>query len=52
MQCDLTGRVALVTGAAGAIGGAISRRLSEAGAAVIVADIDAERAAALAEGLP
>lgn len=52
MRFDLTGRVALVTGAAGAIGSAISRRLSDNGAAVVIADIDVDRAAALAECLP
>ncbi len=37
------GRVALVTGGAGAIAGAICRRLAEEGADVVVADRDAER---------
>ena len=49
MRCDLKGKVALVTGAAGAIGSVIARRLSENGASVVVADIDlsgAERVAA------
>jgi NAD(P)-dependent dehydrogenase (short-subunit alcohol dehydrogenase family) len=44
----LSRRVALVTGAAGGIGGAIARRLAAEGACVVVADIDAEGADALA----
>ena len=39
------GRVALVTGGAGAIAGAICRRLADEGADVVVADRDAERTA-------
>jgi NAD(P)-dependent dehydrogenase (short-subunit alcohol dehydrogenase family) len=53
MRCDLKGKVALVTGAAGAIGSVIARRLSENGASVVVADIDlsgAERVAAELDG--
>jgi 2-deoxy-D-gluconate 3-dehydrogenase len=38
---DLTGKAAIVTGGAKGIGWGISRRLSEAGAAVLVADVDA-----------
>jgi 2-deoxy-D-gluconate 3-dehydrogenase len=46
---DLTGKAAIVTGGAKGIGRGISRRLAEAGAAVLVADVDllgAERCAA------
>ncbi|MEN6299228.1 MAG: SDR family NAD(P)-dependent oxidoreductase, partial [Anaerolineaceae bacterium] len=41
---DLTGRIALVTGGAGLLGAEFCHTLAEAGAAVVVADID-ERAA-------
>ncbi|WP_421915089.1 SDR family NAD(P)-dependent oxidoreductase [Mesorhizobium sp.] len=51
MRCDLRGKVALVTGAAGAIGSSIGKRLSDNGAAVVVADIDSEGAARVAAGL-
>jgi NAD(P)-dependent dehydrogenase (short-subunit alcohol dehydrogenase family) len=40
---DLDGKVAIVTGAAGGIGGGIVRRLSEAGAKVMLTDLDGER---------
>ena len=46
MQVELNGRVALVTGAAGAIGRAIARRLSDKCASVVVADINREGAEA------
>ena len=40
MRCDLGGRVAFVTGAAGAIGRAIASRLAANGASVVIADIN------------
>ncbi|WP_055047902.1 SDR family NAD(P)-dependent oxidoreductase [Devosia sp. A16] len=52
MQVELSGRVALVTGAAGAIGRAIARRLSDNGARVVVADINRDGAEAYAATLP
>ena len=49
---DLTGRVALVTGASGHLGGSLAAALAEAGARVIAASRSAERAAAVAASLP
>lgn len=46
---DLTGRSALVTGAAGGIGSAVATALARAGAAVLVTDVDAAAAAAVAD---
>ena len=48
---DLTGRSALVTGAASGIGRACARRLSRAGAAVTVLDLDGEAAGEVAEDI-
>jgi len=46
---ELTGRVAIVTGAGAGIGAGIAAMLAEAGAAVTVADIDGESAASTAK---
>jgi rhamnulose-1-phosphate aldolase/alcohol dehydrogenase len=48
---ELAGRVALVTGGAGGIGGAIVERLAADGACVVVADLDGESATATAARL-
>ena len=49
---DLTGRVALVTGATGHLGSAMARALAEAGATVVAASRDSDRARAAADALP
>ena len=45
------GKVAVVTGAAGGIGEAYARALAAEGAAVVVADLDAERGELVAKDL-
>ncbi|HUY92639.1 MAG TPA: SDR family oxidoreductase [Pirellulales bacterium] len=49
---DLTGKTALVSGATGYLGSALSRALAEAGASVVVSSRDLTRGEAAAEGLP
>src|SRR5215831_4837058 len=46
---SLAGRAAVVTGAAWGLGKATARRLAEAGASVLIGDIDVEKAAATAK---
>lgn len=48
---DLTGQVAVVTGGASGIGRAAAAILADAGAAVVIGDIDEAAAAAAADGL-
>ena len=45
---DLKGKLALITGGASGIGAATARRLTEAGASVIVADLNEDAAKGLA----
>ncbi|MCY4147164.1 MAG: SDR family oxidoreductase [Chloroflexi bacterium] len=49
---NLTGKVAIVTGAAGWLGSAMSRALAEAGARLVVTSRDASQAKAFAASLP
>jgi 2-deoxy-D-gluconate 3-dehydrogenase len=48
---DLEGRVAVVTGGAGLLGAEFCRTLAEAGAAVVVADLNQDAAEKVAQGL-
>ena len=48
---NLVDRVAVVTGGAGLLGAGFCRTLAEAGAAVVVADLNAEKSAAMADSL-
>jgi NAD(P)-dependent dehydrogenase (short-subunit alcohol dehydrogenase family) len=48
MNTDLTGRVAIITGAASPTGAAVARTLAAAGARVALADLNPDRIAALA----
>src|SRR5215469_246762 len=52
MPFDLSGQTAIVTGGATGIGEAICKRLAEAGATVVVADIDGKGAEQVAAALP
>jgi NAD(P)-dependent dehydrogenase (short-subunit alcohol dehydrogenase family) len=48
----LKDKVAIITGAAGGIGSAVARRLSQEGAKVVVVDLDSDAARSTAESLP
>jgi NAD(P)-dependent dehydrogenase (short-subunit alcohol dehydrogenase family) len=49
---DLTGRVALITGGSGFLGQSLANALAEAGATVVVASREKQRAQAVADALP
>jgi len=48
---DLTGKVALITGAASGFGEAIAHRYSKLGAKVVIVDLNAEKAQAVADAI-
>ena len=52
MDASVAGRVALVTGGTGAIGGAVVKQLAAQGCRIIVADLNQETCAAAAAALP
>lgn len=49
---DVSGHTAVITGAATGIGEAIARRLADAGAVVVIADLDFEAASATSRSIP
>jgi 3-oxoacyl-[acyl-carrier protein] reductase len=49
---ELDGKVAIITGAGRGIGEQAARKLSEAGARVVISDVDGDAARAAADGLP
>lgn len=49
---DLSGKIALITGGTGYLGGAMCRALAEAGASVVISSRDRKRAQAAADQLP
>ena len=51
MQVNLKGQIAIVTGAAGGIGAVYARALARSGAHVVIADLDADGAAATAQAI-
>lgn len=51
MKAELTGKVAIVTGASGAIGACIARRLGESGAKVALTDVNDEGGKAVTQEL-
>jgi NAD(P)-dependent dehydrogenase (short-subunit alcohol dehydrogenase family) len=48
---DLTGKVAIITGGAGAIGSATARRMAQGGARVVIADLPSSNVAPLADDM-
>jgi len=51
-DADLRGRVAVITGGASGFGAVLAKEFAAAGMSIAVLDIDEERAAAIAAGLP